>query len=569
MTQWILSLVERCLRVFRDVLTELKALRVGQVLVIAAALLLFVVFVDPILQILDSLAGVPQKLSVSRIFPSIREWSNLASWGAAAMIGAGAYLEIRAFRRRLSELSMTLSTERERFSNVRSRNTRIPVREEVLSREGVIPEVPQGLVDAAMADDVVLVMGAGCSAQASLPTSVPFLLDVLDDVSSGIDRETREILRDAIADGDKAATETLLATVGRDRLIQATKRILALPDSSTVPNLFRILAERPWPAIIGLTWDELDLRTFGRRDYAIVRAEDSPRLSEVLRSSQPVLIKPIGDVLQPDTIALTWQDYRQVLERWPDLVRGLATLFSTRTLFFIGLGLDSVEEFLNGLPPRSVSQRTHYALVPADRANAVWQQGIGKRFNIQLIEMVPSPGYPELPAFIQRLFEQAPRSKRSKIATLGGPRGLELKSVRLKNIGLFENLELKFSDRWNVLLGVNGGGKSTVLKAIGLALCGNDPRAEAAAQRLLRNGTSSGLIEIELGQDRIVVELSRERDRVRVGAPPVTPVEAGTILALGFPALRGVIAARPRVCTVAASGSFDRRSVASRYCALR
>src|SRR5882672_10823717 len=121
--------MKQLITLVRDVLAQLQGLRVGQVLIVAAALLLSVAFVEPILQILDSFFFVvPPEHAVSRIFPIIRDWSTLASFGAAAMIFAGAYLEIRASRRRLSELSKTLSTERERFSNVRSRNTRLPVR---------------------------------------------------------------------------------------------------------------------------------------------------------------------------------------------------------------------------------------------------------------------------------------------------------------------------------------------------------------------------------------------------------------------------------------------------------
>jgi DNA repair exonuclease SbcCD ATPase subunit len=63
-----------------------------------------------------------------------------------------------------------------------------------------------------------------------------------------------------------------------------------------------------------------------------------------------------------------------------------------------------------------------------------------------------------------------------------------LKRVSLQNIGPFENLnlelDLSFDAKWHVFLGDNGVGKSTVLRAIALALCGKE--AQRYAGRLLR-----------------------------------------------------------------------------------
>src|SRR5260221_8036701 len=98
MKQWISF-------VAREVFAWLQELRAGQVLVVIAGLLLSVAFVEPILDIIDSFLGVLPKRPVSPISATVREWSTLALWGAAAMIVTGAYLEIRASRRRLSELS--------------------------------------------------------------------------------------------------------------------------------------------------------------------------------------------------------------------------------------------------------------------------------------------------------------------------------------------------------------------------------------------------------------------------------------------------------------------------------
>jgi len=107
-------------------------------------------------------------------------------------------------------------------------------------------------------------------------------------------------------------------------------------------------------------------------------------------------------------------------------------------------------------------------------------------------------------------------------------------------------LTLSLHRGWNVLLGDNGCGKSTLLKAIGLGLVGDDDRAGPAAERLLRAHTTSGAIELRLGEDAYRTDLVREDGYVRVVSDQSTPVQSGLLLSLGFPPLRGVSRQNPR-----------------------
>jgi predicted ATP-binding protein involved in virulence len=81
-----------------------------------------------------------------------------------------------------------------------------------------------------------------------------------------------------------------------------------------------------------------------------------------------------------------------------------------------------------------------------------------------------------------------------------------LKKIRLQNIKCFEDVELEFPHRdgdyggWNVILGENGRGKSTILRAI--ALVALDPfvaffALEHQEARFLRKGTGEGAIVAE------------------------------------------------------------------------
>ena len=89
-----------------------------------------------------------------------------------------------------------------------------------------------------------------------------------------------------------------------------------------------------------------------------------------------------------------------------------------------------------------------------------------------------------------------------------------LKSIRLTNIKCFKEAFVDFdleggkNRKWTVLLGENGTGKSTVLKAIALLMAGSDALVELVRQPddWIRKGTKSGkiegVIETEKGEAR-------------------------------------------------------------------
>lgn len=78
-----------------------------------------------------------------------------------------------------------------------------------------------------------------------------------------------------------------------------------------------------------------------------------------------------------------------------------------------------------------------------------------------------------------------------------------LKSIRLKNIRCFQDVEIDFdleggnNRKWTVLLGENGTGKSTILKSIGLLMAGSDALVEMVRQPddWLRKKSDRGSIE--------------------------------------------------------------------------
>jgi ABC-type multidrug transport system ATPase subunit len=167
-----------------------------------------------------------------------------------------------------------------------------------------------------------------------------------------------------------------------------------------------------------------------------------------------------------------------------------------------------------------------------------------QRFGVELIVYKPTPGWRELPAFVDKLVEGC-QAMTQVNATEVAP--TFLRKIRLSNIGPFTDLSLNLDPHWNVLLGNNGAGKSTVLRAIALILCGNDTRASAEGAKLLRGTSNTGEIELTVGSDVHKATLTRRGDGlvdINFGAG-VSPLKMGRWLALAFPPLRGISSDNP------------------------
>lgn len=120
------------------------------------------------------------------------------------------------------------------------------------------------------------------------------------------------------------------------------------------------------------------------------------------------------------------------------------------------------------------------------------------------------------------------------------PEPHQITRLALTNVGPFSDLSLDLRPGWNVLLGDNGCGKTSVLRAIGLALAGTDPRAAVASQRQLRAAETTGAITITTDRGKYSTSLGRLPTEVRTTAAADTLTQQGRWLTLAFPAIRGL-----------------------------
>jgi hypothetical protein len=400
--------------------------------------------------------------------------------------------------------------------------------------------IPEGLVAALLNGQCVLFSGAGTAAQAGWPTWDQILLSLLE----RLEREdpfwttVREYGRPELF------SDLVSGRLARADLLGHLEGILPHDNASAeLPLLHRLLKQLPFAGVVTNTWDDVLERTFQDRNPVVLLPTAVDDYAGLLREDQFFLMRASG-ILSEDELIFTPDDFRRVMHDNKPWSRFVASLFTTKTVLFLGTSLEGIDQFLVGSGLLSRPERTHYAVVPQESDTALQQERLAQRYNIQVLPFEATRGFPEVIDFTRSLASKVSSTKRGPTR----PRQQRdvLREVRLYNIGPFEELALDLHRGWNILLGDNGCGKSTVLEAIGLALVGDDDRAAPAAERLLKAHATSGTIELLLGGDIYRTDLVRDDDRVQVVSEQFTPVQSGLLLSLGYPPLRGVYGRNPR-----------------------
>jgi len=229
------------------------------------------------------------------------------------------------------------------------------------------------------------------------------------------------------------------------------------------------------------------------------------------------------------------------------------TLFFSRTLFFAGASIEGIEDYLKGVGLGTRSrQRQHCALVAVNGDG--WQvkaDQLRRRFGINVIPYPLSEKHPEVFAFLSDLEREVKHRRVGEEEET--PKVSRLKQILLEHIGPFERLELPLDANWNILLGDNGVGKSNILKAIAVAICGKD--AQPFAGRLIRAGKKRGSITLVTERNTYKTELfGAINSPAEVISTPGRPLEAEGWLAMGFPPLRTLSWERPKAPEQIAQG---------------
>ena len=406
--------------------------------------------------------------------------------------------------------------------------------------------VPDELYDLCRQGDVILFVGAGFAKRAGLPTQHELLRLVLDQLLEQQEQSTEQAWRELHAqltrvDASNVA-EAMESRLGSQRFQHLLHSALREVSDRKVPDLYSRLAGVPFSGVITTNLDQSLERVFSRRRPLVISGTTDDDLHDigVLRGERFFLLKLFGGIREPSSIVF---GLRQLLMHSTDeeLPRLMSSLFARRTVLFLGFSAADIEEIFFSFRIRSTQVRRHFAVIPAERDGELLRERMGSRFGITMLEYDPQRNELELERFVRAMPVEHGRSASARPAL----RVELLDEVVLRNIGPFAELSLPLTGSWNVLLGNNGCGKSTILRAIALAMAGDDRRVEPWASSLLRAGTSSGSVELRVGRNTYRTGLVRDGNRVLVKSEQITPVQAAAWLVLGFPSLRGVSSGNP------------------------
>lgn len=473
---------------------------------------------------------------------------KLVFWGGvAATIAIFVGLIVVGYRNRALLFARIAPSRRRKRASIAALSADEPP--SAPARSVPLPRPPSELLAALSQRSAVLVLGAGVSAQAGAPTLPQLVRQLIADGGAKVSPSLRR-LKDAEVDQlGGAALDALLSAMPREDLLNAARRHFERPGDT---GLHQQLLAAPWRGVISLTFDLLVEQTLRRRKketpWRIWTLEDGAEMSEGIRDPAPFLLKPFGSLDRPASVLFSADELQRQMYRASEAQRALNFLLQSNSFLFAGVPAADLQALLTAIAPHATPSVRHFALMPDDPANDVLGLAL-ERFGVQIIPYDAEQANAALVGFstaLSRYGASAPSGEAPAEAAY-------LQGVKLSNIGLFESLDLSF-DRdvadggapWTVLFGGNGVGKSTILKSIGLVLAGEDPAAVAAGCRLLRTGAKIGAIEVRLGGAILKTELRRDRTAVSVRSAQISPVQAGTSLVMGFPALRGAPSVNPR-----------------------
>lgn len=401
---------------------------------------------------------------------------------------------------------------------------------------GEVPEIDPELVAACVSGKCVLFAGAGLGVPAGFPSWRQLLLRIVDQLE---ERDTKyewdEIRAMLSKEYTPEVPDILKHRSSPDQLVKFARNAMRGPSRPDIPPGLALLAELSFRGVVSTTWDDLVQRAFRFKDDAILTSRSAIDFSRRLRDKTPFLLKPYGVLDESRSLMFTHREYEDAVDENDAYAKFIGTLVTTNSFLFMGANLGTIEAFFESSGVRLSSDRYHYALVPNSESSSLSEERLLAKYNLKVSTFQPSAEWEEVVVFARNLRDAVKLGSADVERPPVVPQ--VLKKVTLTNIGPFENLELELAPEWTILLGDNGCGKSAILRSIALALAGNDDRAQKAAYDLLRSGAKSGSIELIIGDGVYRTTLIRVGNQVKVRPDTFTPVQGGTWLVLGFPAL--------------------------------
>jgi energy-coupling factor transporter ATP-binding protein EcfA2 len=410
------------------------------------------------------------------------------------------------------------------------------------------PQPPAELLEVLRAGECVLFAGAGLSARAGLPLWRA-LVERLSEWAAERGLINSEIARanhDAILAGAAGEVADGIVAAARERGTDLQEFLEgAYGGEHPLSDVHRMLRNLPFSAALTTNFDGLLEQTFAAKNAALYTPADAEPLLVCLHKREFFLLKLFGDLARRGTLMLSPSQFDDAVRENMGFARFMEAVFVSRSLLFLGSSLEGIGGYLRGVGLRPQASRRHFALIPAWE-NGQWRSAafaLEKRYNIEFIPYEPDPEHRSVVRFMGRLVHASQRSAPAPASDASAVTGL--KKLRLDGIGAFEQMEFEFPTRWTIILGDNGVGKSTILKAIAVAICGADAKEYAA--RMVRPGRTSSNITLDTARGTFATHiLTTTSGPAEVRAPSGRPADAEGWLTIGFPALRSLSWDRPK-----------------------
>ena len=417
------------------------------------------------------------------------------------------------------------------------------------------PQLPDQLIANLKAGEVALSMGTGLGTYAGLPTWQAMFETLVERLrgSNDITEPEYHAIRSVLLKGQgQHAADALLAS-GPDSIV--TKKAINALFLDSQPNYqpstaHQILAELPFSVWLNGGFDNLMIRL--RSDDPVFSPESSEAAIDSLAQGKPFVYNLFGSLAENDEIILGMQQYLDEVSNNRAYRELLQFVFESHMVLFIGSSLTTIEELMRGVEDIS-SRKTHFAIAVVDGDD--WQlrsSSLKRRYGIEVIPVAFGNHAEVIENLLRELSEASPTIP--SFSRNEASEGDTLDSIYLENIGPFKKQTVYFNHRWSLLLGDNGVGKSTILKAIAVALCGEE--ASDFAERIISRKSDSAEIELRFRRNTYRVLLKRSsRYGVEIRQPSGSSALMGeNLLAIGFPALRTITWDRPKVANVVGAG---------------
>ena len=406
----------------------------------------------------------------------------------------------------------------------------------------VMPQVvektpPPELIQAIANGECVAIVGPGMSAMSGLS---PWSASLESLIAGMTNRDEADLLRRLLRERKlDLVIDSLRATHPRELISRHVQAFIAGERPRNV-DAYSSLLELPLSGIVSMNLDDLVERVAARNksgpDKYVPR--DADACLTAMSRQEPFYFRLRGNLGSTENLVLSQQDLLDAVSRNDALRELLKRLYYSRSLLFLGVYLRDVQSLFQSFDRTAPPTRRHFALAEVDEVTwTAFARSLEKQFEVDVLPYSPDNRKAAISGFLEQVQSELKTSASAYTPTNTRPARIE--KVVLRNIGPFAECALEIDPTWTVLLGDNGVGKSTVLRAIAVALCGK--ASAISAGRLLKSGTSSGSIALYIGSRQYLTTLARKSDgSVAIETPSGIPLEREGVLAMGFSALRTI-----------------------------